>query len=133
MGGHHGSQVDGGGGVGGLVGAEVDVYWNTQRRLWSVRVRGRVAGHVPFITLRRCRMVIRETERLRAVQKRQRSVHAWVRGEPTDLTVDNAMGLVRFGYSPWHAEHFTIRPGYQPLHSARLVVFTARGEAWALI
>jgi len=122
------------GGLGGLVpGTCADVYWHTRKAAWSVRVRGRVAGHVPFITLRRCRMVVRKAERLRAVQRRQRSVHAWVQGELADLTVDNTVGLVRLGYSPWHTGHFTIRPGFEPLHSARLVVFTAQGEAWALI
>ena len=112
---------------------EADVYWHSRKRAWSIRVAGRVVDHVSSVTATRCTMHVREGERRRALERRQRSVHAWIRGQLVDVTVDHAVNLVEVGYSPWHAGTFTIRPGFAPVFAARLVVFHADGRAWALL
>ncbi|MGF9764304.1 hypothetical protein AAII07_55310 [Microvirga sp. 0TCS3.31] len=132
MGGHREQGIDGLPGLGSLVGAEVEIYWHSVKHLWSVRARGCVVAHVAFATLGRCQFVVRETERVRALERGQRSVHAWVRGCLLDLTVDNTLGMVCVGYSWRHAPAFTVRPGYAPICSARLVTFHADGHAYAL-
>ncbi|WP_445500648.1 hypothetical protein [Microvirga sp. G4-2] len=111
---------------------ETDVYWCIPRKRWSIRQRGRVINHVTMVTLSRCTMHVRETERLRCLERRQRSVHAWIRGEIQDVTVDHAADLIQIGYSPWCVSHFTTRPDFRPIYSARLVVFHSEGRAWAL-
>jgi hypothetical protein len=79
-------------------------------------------------------MVVKEGERQRAIGCGQRSVHAWIRGciQPGD-TLDNTLGLVEIGYNFRCAGHFTRRPGFEPIWAARLVVFTATGQAYVLI
>lgn len=133
MGGHSGSQVDGGDGLGGVVGAEVQAYWCSRRDLWSVRFRGRVAGHVGYATLLRCRLVVQPGGRARAMELGQRSVHAWVAGTLADETVDNCLGMVRVGYNYRLAPTFTLRPGFEPVHAARRVVLKPDGTAWAML
>jgi hypothetical protein len=133
MGHHSGISVDGGAGLGGLVGAEVDAYWCSRRAAWSVRFRGRVVAHVGFLTLIRCRMVVQPSGRARALEQGQRSVHAWVRGGLSGETCDNTLGLARIGYSYSMAPTFTIRPGFAPVAAARRVVLRPDGSAWALL
>jgi len=112
---------------------EADIYFHSRKRMWSIRVAGRVVDHMPAVTATRCTMHVREGERRRALERGQRSVHAWIRGELQDVTVDHAAGLVEVGYSPWCARHFTTRPGFRPVFAARLVVFHPDGRAWALL
>jgi hypothetical protein len=133
MGDHREPHVDISGGLGCLVaGTCADVYWHSQKRLWSVRIRGRVVGHVGFLTLARCQFVVREGERARALERGQRSVHAWVRGQVSQYTLDNTLCMFRIGYSYRDAAHFTVRPGFVPIYSARLVTFHPLGHAYAL-
>jgi hypothetical protein len=111
---------------------EADIYWHLRLCRWSIRVGGRVVDHLPCVTATRCRMVVRETERLRAIARGQRSVHAWIRGEiRVGVTVDNCAGLIEIGYSPWHAPTFTRRPDFTPIFAARMVVFMPNGQAFA--
>jgi hypothetical protein len=113
---------------------EADIYWHSRRRLWSIRIGGRVADHVPSVSATRCRMVVREVERQRALARGQRSVHAWIRGElQVGDTLDNTVGLVEVGYNFRCAPTFTIRPGYTPIFAARMVVFMPSGQAFALV
>jgi hypothetical protein len=102
-----------------------DVYRNLRRAggCWSVREGGRVVAHVPEIALLDVRLV---------VQPGVRSVHAVARGSRTDFA-GVPEGAVEVGYSPWHAEVFTVRPGFHQVLACRLIVFTSNGTAWALL
>jgi len=112
---------------------EADVYWHSRKKAWSVRVAGRVVDHLPCMTATCCRMVVREAERQRAIERGQRSVHAWIRGQiSVPVTIDDCVGLIEIGYSFRCAGHFTTRPDFRPIRSARLVVFTVTGQAYAL-
>jgi hypothetical protein len=71
--------------------------------------------------------------RARALERGQRSVHAWVRGTLSGETVDNGIGMVRVGYNFRMAPTFTLRPGFEPVHAARRVVLCPDGSAWALL
>ncbi|WP_262030167.1 hypothetical protein [Microvirga sp. Mcv34] len=112
---------------------EADIYWHSIKKAWSIRVAGRVVDHLPCVTATRCRMVVRETERQRAIARSQRSVHAFIQGEiHVGDTLDHCADLVEIGYSPWHAGTFTTRPDFRPIRAARLVVFVPSGQAYAL-
>jgi hypothetical protein len=79
-------------------------------------------------------MIVQEGERKRAIARRQRSVHAFVRGEiQVGVTLDNTLGLVEIGYNYRLAGCFTRRPGFEPIWAARMVVFMTSGQAFALI
>jgi hypothetical protein len=115
-----------------VVGTEVHVYWCSRRHQWSVRARGRVVGHVGFATIIRCRFIVQAGGRARALERGQRSVHAWIRGTLAAETVDNGIGMIRVGYNYRHAATFTTRPAFAPIYAARLVTFHADGHAYAL-
>lgn len=112
---------------------EADVYWHSRKKAWSIRIGGRVVNHLPCVSATRCRMVVQEGERQRAIARGQRSVHAFVRGKiQVGVTLDNTLGLVEIGYNYRLAGCFTRRPGYTPIFAARMVVFTPSGQAYAL-
>lgn len=111
-----------------------DVYRNLRRggACWSVREGGRVVAHVPEIALRDVRLVVQPGGRAACLRTRVRSVHAVARGTRTDFA-GIPPGAVEVGYSPWHADHFTSRPGFHQVFACRLIVFTNTGTAWALL
>ena len=109
-----------------------DVYRNLTRSCWSVREGGRVVAHKPTIALTDVTMVVQPGGRARVLRTGVREVHAWCRGTRTELAGVPA-GAVEIGYSPWHAPHFTSRPGFSKVMACRLIVFTNTGTAWALL
>ena len=111
-----------------------DVYRNLRRAggCWSVREGGRVVAHVPEIARRDVRLVVQPGGRAACLRTGVRSVHAVARGSRTDFA-GVPEGAVEVGYSPWHAEVFTVRPGFHQVLACRLIVFTSNGTAWALL
>ena len=109
-----------------------DVYRNLTRRAWSVREGGRVVAHLPELALRDVRLVVQPGGRTACLRTRVRSVHAVARGIRTDFD-GIPEGAFEVGYSPWHADHFTVRPGFRKVLSCRVAVFTSTGTAWALL
>lgn len=109
---------------------KADVYWNTHKRMWSVRVDGKVYEHLPIVALGFCRMTVRERERQRCIETGQRSVHAWITGDmcPAPQVTDD---FLRIGYSPWNAGTFTIGPCFTPIYFSMLVVLSKDGSAWS--
>jgi hypothetical protein len=81
--------------------------------------------------LRSCVLRVREAGRRRAIREGQRNVHAWILGELTDVV--DGLELVEIGYNPFLAGTFTVRPGFAPVHEARLVLLQADGSAWATL
>ena len=105
-----------------------DVDRNLTRAAWSVRVGGRVVGHVPAIALRDVVLRSSEAARLRCLRLGARDVHAWARGVPTDAPRPPA--AVRFRYR-------LTEPGFrladgQVLLAAAAAWFEADGSAWCL-
>lgn len=101
---------------------------NLTRRAWSVRVGGRVVGHVPAIALRDVTLRSSNAARLRCLRLGARDVHAWARGIPTDAARPAA--AVRFRYR-------LAEPGFrladgQVLLAAAAAWFEEDGSAWCL-
>ena len=109
-----------------------DCYWHTHKRLWSLREGGRVVAHVPAIALSDVALVVQPGARARVLRTGVREVHAWCRVTLAGMDGVPA-GAVEVRSSPWHVPHFTVRPGFQKVLCARLVVFTSNGKAWALL
>lgn len=106
----------------------VEIYRNLTRRAWSVRVGGRVVGHVPAIALRGVTLRSSNAARLRCLRLGTRDVHAWARGIPIDAA------------RPGEATRFRYRlaePGFrladgQVLLAAAIAWFEEDGSAWCL-
>lgn len=99
--------------------AAVEVYRNLTRRCWSVRVGGRVVGHVPAIALAGVTLRSSEAARQRCLRTGTRDVHAWAAGLRLD-GVPRPPGTVRFRYGLY-------RPGFRLPDGT---VFTAAAACW---
>lgn len=109
--------------------AAVEVYRNLTRRAWSVRVGGRVVGHVQAVALAGVTLRSSDAARQRCLRTGARDVHAWARGFP--LTgVPRPAGAVRFRYR-------LAEPGFRlsdgtAFTAAAACWFEGDGSAWCL-
>ena len=92
-----------------------------------MRERGRVIAHTDHVTLVNAHFVVRRSGYERTVRERVRCVHAWVRGEVTQIpnTASCAQALVT--YNPFRADHFVIMATGERIDSAHLVAFSIQG------
>ena len=58
----------------------VEVYWNLNKNCFSVRHKGRVIAHVPFVELKDITWVVQPGGRARVLRERRKNVHAFARG-----------------------------------------------------
>ncbi|WP_246687992.1 hypothetical protein [Methylobacterium sp. WL120] len=106
-----------------------DVYRNLTRRAWSIRIAGRVVGHVAAIALAGVTLRTSEASRLRCLRLGIRDVHAWARGVPVP-GLPRPADAVRIRYR-------VDRPGFRdpdgrPVALADACWFEADGSAWCL-
>lgn len=107
----------------------VDVYRNLTRACWSVRVAGRVIGHVPAIALRDVVLRASEASRVRCVRLGIRDVHAYARG--ARFAAERPAGALRVRYRP-HVEGGFRLPDGAVLSAAAALWLEADGTAWCL-
>jgi len=106
-----------------------DVYFNRHKRLWSVRVQGRVVAHLDALALAHCTMRVSEAGRLRCIASGQRGVHAWITGTLVHVP-DELLLVEEFGYNPFKAPNFMRRRDTTPVHTAELVIFSSAGRCF---
>lgn len=107
----------------------VDVYRNLTRACWSVRVAGRVVGHVPAIALQDVVLRASEASRVRCVRLGIRDVHAYARG--ARFAAERPPEAVRIRYRP-HVEAGFRLPDGAVLSTAAVLWLEADGTAWCL-
>lgn len=107
----------------------VEAYRNLTRRSWSVRVDGRVVGHVPTIALAGATLRASDAARLRCLRTGYRDVHAVARGFPL-VGVPRPPGALRFSYC-LSASGFQLADGTL-IAAAAAVWLEADGSAWCL-
>ena len=95
----------------------VEVYWNLHKKCYSVRHRGKVIDHVPYVVLRDVKWVVQPAGRRRVLRERKKNVHAfargtWLRGnDELDLS-NQKLGLTKrqpVKYNPYHHTSFVLR------------------------
>jgi hypothetical protein len=88
------------------------------KHCFSVRERGRVVAHTDRIALVNAHFVVQRSGYERTVRERVRCVHAWVRGEVTEMpnTASSAQALVT--YNPFCADHFRLLATGERIDSA---------------
>jgi hypothetical protein len=101
-------------------GARVDVYWNLNKDVFSVRSRerdsyGRVIAHVRQVNLSDVTFVVSEAGRQRVLRNRRKNVHAFMRGTWSSSPVPADVPL---SYNPYTGATFV---------SEGLPVFEAQG------
>ena len=112
-----------------------DVYWHTRKRLWSVRVNGRVLYHTPQACLSCATLMVSvpAVERIRA--RGQREVCAWARGHreylPHGLGMDGTLVGEQVFFDPYRHTSFVTAGGMQ-VTACRWLYFDPDGTAWGL-
>ncbi|MDP4021101.1 hypothetical protein Q8W71_00560 [Methylobacterium sp. NEAU 140] len=103
-----------------------DVYRHTRRRRWSLKVGGRVVGHVEAVALAGVALVVRPGALARVRDRHVREVCALARGTPT--AAPRPPGARRLRFDVYGAGTF-LADG-QPITAAALAWFEADGSAW---
>ena len=96
---------------------KVDVYWNLHKKLYSVRHKGKVIAHVPFVTMKDVQWVVQPAGRRRVLRERKKIVHAFARGTwmygKDELELQNErLHLTKrqpVMYNPYHHKSFVLR------------------------
>lgn len=129
---------------------DVRVYWNFNRKCWSVQGRRRgiryrgdnvgrregrwgswlVVAHCGSLSLRGVTFKVSEAGRLRVVREQRKNVHAYVYGRAATLDVRAAMLLPRIQYNPYRTDTFTDSCGI-PVTKADAAYFAADGKVYA--
>ena len=95
----------------------VEVYWNLHKKCYSVRHKGKVIDHVPYVALRDVQWVVQPAGRQRVLRERKKNVHAfargtWLRGN-NELDLSNQeLGLTKrqpVKYNPYQHKSFVLR------------------------
>ena len=104
----------------------LQVYRNLNRDCWSVRLRGRVIGHLDALALRDVTLVIQPAGQARVRASGQKNVHAYARGiiEPQ---ARSCSGTTRARYDPKTRDTFELEDG-TPIFRCGLAVFDQHGQ-----
>jgi hypothetical protein len=102
----------------------VEVYFNLTRKLWSVRAlegpdKGRVFAHLPEVTVKNAKFVVREGGRQRVLKEKQKNVHAFVRGTFCDERAGDLS--IPVTYNPYKYDSFVRRSDEEPIYEAPVV------------
>ena len=89
-----------------------------------VRERGRVIAHTEHVTLRNAHFVVQRSGYERTVREKVKSVHAWVRGEVTEMPYRTTCPKTLVTYNPFRADHFQVRETHERVDAAPLVVLS---------
>ena len=103
----------------------VDVYWNLNRRTFSVRHRGKVVAYRDMVMLQDVRWVVQPSGQARVRREQKKNVHAFARGEwdpmePVDLTGLNGKAV---RYDPYKHDTFVYDATGEPaVESGRVLL-----------
>lgn len=99
----------------GGVNLRVKVYWNTRKGMWSIKHGGRVIAYATDLKMRDCRFLVSQSGRRKEIATCKRTIHAYVEGYVTPMTVMQV--------SKWEAVY------YHPFSNEGFIRATDRGKA----
>lgn len=110
----------------------VKVYWNFNRRCWSVQHArtGRVIRHQSELCLASAGLSVSQAGRQRVLRERRKNVHAKIAGLPASIPIFSPDCTTRIRYNPYRDEHFVTEAG-ERVDSADAVHFRPDGTVWA--
>lgn len=103
------------------------IYWNSHRKVWSIRQKGLIVGHATSLVLENVIFRVSETGRQRVIREKRKSVHAIVRGKrvPLKRAVQCA---IRVRYNPYRDKTFVTKKGR--IDRASLASFRSDGTVY---
>lgn len=108
----------------------VFVYWNFNKKLWSIRSMdtGKVVDWKPELCLSNCILKVSQSGRKRVLRDKRKNVHAGVIGCLIKNT-HNPKTLI--GYNPYKYKTFINKTNLAPIESASIVCFKKDGSCRA--
>lgn len=107
---------------------KVEVYWNLNKKCFSVRHKGKVIGHHNTLRLRDVKWVVQPGGNARVRKYRRKNVHAFARGTLVDdhrtfwFNIDRS-DFKRIIYNPYEYTTFVTRGTKTPVHTSDYVIF----------
>lgn len=89
----------------------VRVYWNSTRKLWSIKSDGLVALRLAELCLKDVKFIVKEKGRLRVVRTGRKTPHAFVEGEICEKGIVDFSKADRFRYNPFLVSNFQTETG----------------------
>jgi len=96
----------------------IEVYWNSRRRCFSVREKGRVVEHAAALVISSPHFLVNARARDRVRATGRKTVHAFVRGERSSVPVRYPLLPLLVSYNPYENLTFVTQDG-APIFSAR--------------
>jgi len=91
-----------------LINQKVNVYFNLNSKLWSIKHKGKVVAHVSNLTMIPDKFHVSESGRQRVIARKQKEVHAWISG--TIISFDNVDSICNptneISYNPYLYGYF---------------------------
>lgn len=107
------------------IGQRVDVYFNLNKHVFSIRVKGIVVLHTAHLVLRDVTFVVSEIGRQKVIRNRKKNVHAYARGTLVSLDLPLIHTNTReITYLPYEHNQFFYADTYsdkQDVTSSKLV------------
>ena len=88
----------------------VRVYWNLQKKCWSIMTvhYRRLIGHAKELVLNDCTFVVYEAGRQRVLREKRKNVHAFVEGFLSPKKPDEIRPNLRISYDPYRDTQFKV-------------------------
>lgn len=83
------------------------VYWNSHKKLFSVRKNNKVIAHRKTLYLKNCDFIVNEKGRQRVIKEKRKNVHAFIVGEITNKKELN--NFLEIEYNPYRGKNFHIK------------------------
>lgn len=101
---------------------DVKVYFNSHKKLWSIKIKNKPVIHKKEIYLKNISFKVYEKGRMKVLKEKRKNVHAFVCGEVTSkFKADN---MKKAYYNPYKTETFV---------SGEIPVFTAQRAALKIV
>lgn len=81
----------------------VSVYYNTHKKCWSIKYKGKIIDHKKELLLANCSFHVSEAGRQRVIKSGRKNVHAWITGELLDAEFKI---LAKISYNPYKFSQF---------------------------
>ncbi len=112
---------------------KVEVYWNLNKKCFSVRHKGKVIGHRHHLRLHDVTWVVQPAGNARVRRTRRKNVHAFARGTLINNQISwyrlNQSDFKRIIYNPYEYTTFVTRGTKTPVHKSDYAMFNTTYHA----
>lgn len=117
------------------INSPVKVYWNYNKKNWSVQQGGKVVSHLESIKLKNVTFQVSEAGRQRVLSQKRKNVHAFACGRISNMNPKtHSMGLKReVCYNPYRRMYFfekESKKSIRPTVTVPVVVLTKEGKVF---